>query len=150
LAEAVVVKTQKQQVAQLVARPMEIVEYQRQHCQCVHCGQVSASAWDAEMLPGQDLGIKLQSLLGWLGNYAHLPYEKQQELLWELGEIEVGVGTLVSTNQRVPEGIVPAVTQLETKSKQVLVLCSLEDNNGGIFSNILIPYPLILVDNREG
>jgi transposase len=114
LAEAAVVKTQKQQVAQLVARPIEIVEYQRQHCQCVHCGQVSAPAWDAQMLPGQDLGIKLQSLLGWLGNYAHLPYEKQQELLWELGEIEVGVGTLVTTNQRVQEGIVPSVTQLET------------------------------------
>lgn len=66
------------------------------------------------MIPGQDLGIKLQSLLGWLGTYAHLPYEKQQELLWELGEIEVGVGTLVTTNQRVQKGIVPSITQLET------------------------------------
>jgi len=114
LAETAVVKTEKQQVAQLVARPIEIVEYHRQHCQCVHCGQVSAAAWDSEMIPGQDLGIKLQGLLGWLGTYAHLPYEKQQELLWELGEIEVGVGTLVTTNQRVQKGIVPSVTQLET------------------------------------
>jgi transposase len=36
------------------------------------------------MIPGQDLGVKLQGLLGWLGNYAHLPYEKQQELLIDL------------------------------------------------------------------
>jgi transposase len=109
-----VIKTEKQQVAQLVARPIEIVEYHRQHCQCAHCGLVSVEAWDSEMIPGQDLGIKLQGLLGWLGTYAHLPYEKQQELLWELGEIEVGVGTLVTTNQRVQKGIVPSVTQLET------------------------------------
>ena len=114
LVETTVVKTEKQQVAQLVARPIEIVEYHRQHCQCVHCGQVSAASWDSEMIPGQDLGIKLQGLLGWLGTYAHLPYEKQQELLWELGEIEVGVGTLVTTNQRVQKGIVPSITQLET------------------------------------
>ncbi len=108
-----VVKTEKQQVAQLVAHPLEIVEYQRQHCQCGHCGEVNVAQWDSEMIPGQDLGIKLQGFLGWLGNYAHLPYEKQQELLWELGEIEVGVGTLVTTNQRVNQGIVPSVTQLE-------------------------------------
>lgn len=113
-----VVKTEKQQVAQLVARPLEIVEYQRQHCQCGHCGQVSAAEWDSEMIPGQDLGIKLQGLLGWLGNYAHLPYEKQQELLWELGEIEVGVGTLVTTNQRVETAIEPSVKQLETWIQQ--------------------------------
>jgi transposase len=112
--QTAVIKTEKQQVAQLVARPIEIVEYHRQHCQCAHCGQVSAAPWDSEMIPGQDLGIKLQGLLGWLGTYAHLPYEKPQELLWELGEIEVGVGTLVTTNQRVQRGIVPSVTQLET------------------------------------
>jgi transposase len=54
-----VIKTEKQQVAQLVARPIEIVEYHRQHCQCAHCGLVSVEAWDSEMIPGQDLGIKL-------------------------------------------------------------------------------------------
>jgi len=35
----------------------------------------------------------LQSLLVWLGNYGHLSYEKQQELLQELGQIAVGTGT---------------------------------------------------------
>jgi len=31
------VAVQVQQVAQLVLRPIEIVEYQRQSCQCSHC-----------------------------------------------------------------------------------------------------------------
>ena len=64
-------------------------------------------------MPGQDLGIKLQGLLGWLGNYGHLPYKKQQELLWELGGIEVGLGTLVASNQRISAAIKPSVTELE-------------------------------------
>lgn len=64
------------------------------------------------MIPGQDLGIRLQAFLGWMGNYGHLPYGKQQEMLWELGEIEIGVGTLVTTNQRVDQAIYPAVSEL--------------------------------------
>ena len=59
------------------------------------------------------MGIKLQGLLGWLGNYGHLPYAKQQELLWELGKIEVGIGTLVASNQRISEAIKPSISELE-------------------------------------
>ena len=64
------------------------------------------------MMLGQDLGVKLQAFLGWLGNYGHLPYEKQQEMLWELGKIEIGIGTLVNTLQRLEEVIKPHVEQL--------------------------------------
>ena len=71
-----------------------------------------AADWSAKIIPGQDLGVKLQAFLGWLGNYGHLPYEKQQEMLWELGEIEIGLGTLVTTNQRVEQAISPSVTDL--------------------------------------
>ena len=38
--------------------------------------------------------------------------EKQQELVWELGEITIGTGTLSATNQRVAEAIEPAVEVL--------------------------------------
>ena len=75
------------------------------HLQCVWETQT------ADLLPeivlGQDIGIRLQAFLGWINNNGYLPYEKQQELLWELGQIEIGVGTLVATN----EGIDGAVAQ---------------------------------------
>ena len=64
------------------------------------------------MIPGQDLGVKLQAFLGWLGNYGHLPYQKQQEMLWELGKIEIGMGQRVNTNQRLFSAIKPHVEQL--------------------------------------
>ena len=106
------VKVDSQQVAQLVDKPIEVVEYHRYHCQCSECGTMTAADWEPKMIPGQDLGVKLQAFLGWLGNYGHLPYEKQQEMLWELGEIEIGLGTLVTTNQRVEKAINPSVEQL--------------------------------------
>jgi transposase len=105
-------KVETQQVAQLVERPIEVVEYHRYHCQCNCCGAVSVAPWSPKIIPGQDLGVKLQAFLGWLGNYGHLPYEKQQEMLWELGKIEIGLGTIVKTNQRVEEAINPSVKQL--------------------------------------
>jgi len=79
-----------QQVAQLVERPIEIVEYQRHSCQCAHCGQTHTAPWPSSIVPGQDMSVNLQALLVWLGNYGHLSYEKQQELLKEIGGIDVG------------------------------------------------------------
>ncbi len=111
------IKVETQQVAQLVENPIEIVEYHRHHCQCTKCGVVTPASWSNQMIPGQDLGVRLQGFLGWLGNYGHLPYEKQQELLWELGKIEIGVGTLVTTNQRVETAINPSVQKLSEWGK---------------------------------
>jgi transposase len=93
------IKVETQQVAQLVEHPIEIVEYHRYTCVCEQCGNSQAADWSEELVPGQDLGIRLQGFLGWVNNYGHLSYEKQQELLWELGKIEIGVGLLVATKQ---------------------------------------------------
>lgn len=112
------VAVQVQQVAQLVERPIEVVEYQRQSCQCVHCGEVHIAAWPQSIVPGQDLGVRLQALLVWLGNYGHLSYEKQQQLLRDKGDIEIGVGTLQATNQRLFEAVHPAVNELRNWVQQ--------------------------------
>jgi transposase len=108
------INVEVQQVAQLVANPIEIVEYHRHHCQCTHCGTSCSATWSDEMIPGQDLGVRLQALLGWLGNYAHMPYAKMRELLFELGGIDIGEGTLVATNERVAQAIEPPVKALGT------------------------------------
>ena len=103
---------QRQQVAQLVASPIEVVEYLRHTLSCAHCGQTHTAAWPASIVPGQDLSVELQAMLVWLGNYGHLSYEKQQELLRELGDIDIGVGTLQATNARMAEAVVGSVDEL--------------------------------------
>lgn len=105
-------KLEIQQVAQLVANPIEIVEYHRHHAQCTHCGKMSAAEWSEEIIPGQDLGVRLQALIGWLGNYVYVPYAKIRELLFELGQIDIGEGTLVATNERVAQAIEKPVETL--------------------------------------
>ncbi len=104
-----------QQVAQFVANPIEIVEYHRHYNQCTRCGTSCAADWSQEMIPGQDLGVRLQALIGWLGNYGHMPYAKIRELLLELGQIDIGEGTLVATNERVAQAIEPPVEALGNK-----------------------------------
>jgi len=101
-----------QQVARLVERPIEVVEYQRHSCQCACCAQVIAAPWAQEVVPGQDMSVGLQALLVWLGNLGHLSYEKQQELIWELGQIDIRVGTLQATNSRMAAGVAKPVASL--------------------------------------
>jgi transposase len=112
LSEAISFQTQ--QVACLVAKPIEVVEYQTQSCKCLECGGIVRGSLPEGIVPGQDLNINLQSLLVWLGNYGHLSYKKQQELVWELGGIDIGTGTLQKTNQRVAEAVKPAIDDLWT------------------------------------
>lgn len=112
------IAVERQQVAQLVACPIEVVEYQRQTCACVNCGQSHTAAWPKGIVPGQDLSVGVQALLVWLGNYGHLSYEKQQEFLWELGSINIGVGTLVATNARMAGAVKGSVNQLREWVKQ--------------------------------
>jgi len=75
-------------------------------------------SWPQTIVPGQDLGVSLQALLVWLGNYGHLSYEKQQELLRELGDIDIGVGTLQATNARMAMAVEESVKQLREWVKQ--------------------------------
>jgi transposase len=107
------VKVEIQQVANLVERPIEIVEYHRHTCVCQQCGNEKTADWSPDLVPGQDIGIRLQAFLGWINNYGHLPYQKQQELLWELGQIEIGVGTLVTTNERIDNAVDKSVNSLK-------------------------------------
>ena len=82
------------------------------HLECPNCQKIANDNWSPQIIPGQDLGVKLQRLLGWLGNYGRLPYEKQQESLWQLGRIKIEVGTLVTTNQRISQAINKSVSHL--------------------------------------
>jgi len=72
----------------------------------------------ARNITGTSIGIRLQAFLGWINNYGHLSYEKQQELLWELGKIEIGVGTLVATNERIESAVTQSIDLLKEWVKQ--------------------------------
>lgn len=105
-------------VAQLVERPIEIVEYQQVRRICGQCGVRVAGELTEGVIPGQDLSAKLQGLLTWLGHYGHLSYAKQQEWLWEFAQIYVGTGTLEATSRRVAEATLQPVEALREWIRQ--------------------------------
>ena len=100
-------------VAQLVERPIEIVEYRQVRRVCQHCGTQTAGKLPENIIPGLDLSANLQGMLAWLGHYAHLSYAKQQEWLREFGKIEVGLGTLEATTRRVAVAVSSPVEELK-------------------------------------
>jgi transposase len=100
-------------VAQLVERPIEIVEYRQVRRVCRHCGTQTAGELPSHIIPGLDLSANLQGMLAWLGHYAHLSYAKQQEWLLQFGKIEVGLGTLEATTRRVAAAVSSPVEELK-------------------------------------
>lgn len=46
------------------------------------------------------------------------PMKNNQVLLWELGQVEIGLGTLVSTNERIQKAIEPSIIELSNWVKQ--------------------------------
>lgn len=113
---------QSRQVACLVERPVEIVEYQRYRCQCQECGQQEEPEWPQHLIAGQDMDARLQALLGWLGHRVHLSYEAQQELLEEWTGQQWSVGTLVKVKERVAAAIMPSVQAAWQQMRQEAVV----------------------------
>jgi transposase len=116
--EKAVVREHRQVVAQLVERPIEVVEYRQKCTHCKDCGQKVVAPLPQDVVPGQDLGVSLQAMLGWMSHYGHLSYEKQQEWLREIGGIEVGVGTLQATTQRLSEAVKGSIQSLQDWVKE--------------------------------
>jgi transposase len=99
------------QTARLREKPIEVVEYQQHQCRCQNCSTVVWGEMPGDVIGEQDLEANLQAMLVWLGTYAHMSYEKQQEWLEQMG-VEIGTGTLVATTERVAESIKGKVEEL--------------------------------------
>jgi Transposase DDE domain/Transposase IS66 family len=111
--EGEVLGVRAQEVAQLAEHLIEIVRYERAICKCRRCGSREVAELRSTVVEGQDLGVSLQGMLVWLSHYGHLFYEKQEEWLWELGRIRVGLGTLQATIRRVAAAVKPSVDDLQ-------------------------------------
>ena len=75
------VTTRNYQVAQLVKRPIEVVEYQQVRRFCCQCGEQVSGELPELVIPGQDVSANLQAMLVWLGHYGHLSSEYRLRLV---------------------------------------------------------------------
>lgn len=107
-------KLRGQPNSQISSQPpsADLIQYQYFTCVCAHCQQLVKAASAPGVIPGQDLGLSLQAMLGWMGNQGNLSYEKQQEWLMEFAGIQIGVGTLCATNGRVARAVSQPLSEL--------------------------------------
>jgi transposase len=100
------------QTARLVKNPIEIVEYEQHQCRCQSCETVVWGEMPSEVIGEQDLEASVQGMLAWLGTYAHMSYEKQQEWLVQMGVEGIGIGTLAATTERIAVSVRAKVEEL--------------------------------------
>lgn len=92
-----------------------MVEYQQHQFRCQNCETVVWGELRLDVIGEQDLEANLQGMLAWLGTYAHMSYEKQQEWLVQMGVERIGIGTmepLAATTERVAASIRAKVEEL--------------------------------------
>jgi transposase len=102
-------KVSERQVACLALQPIEVVSFSRHTCYCPHCQTTTVAPWPERLCGEQDIDIGLQSVLGWLGTYGQLSYEKQAEFVEQLCGWRPSVGTLATVNDRLAKAVAPAV-----------------------------------------
>jgi transposase len=112
------VQVKYRQVAEFVVAPIEVIEFEQQCCCCASCGTMSWGTLPSFVVGEQSLGARLQTHLVWLGGYGQLSFEKQQEWLAEFGGLEVSLGTLQATTERVADALHDIVSDLGDWVKQ--------------------------------
>lgn len=101
----------RQQVAELVSKPVEVWEYERPLYACPECGWQGRSPLPLGCREGFSYGALLSSVVGWLGYGGHLPWLKQRYLVEMVFGIPLSQGSLAKMHQWFCQSLHPAYEQ---------------------------------------
>jgi transposase len=101
----------RQQVAELVDKPVEVIEYQRSLYRCCQCGWQGRSALPVGCREDFSYGALLSSLVGWLGYGGNLPWRKQRYLVETVFGIPLSQGSLAKMHQWFAQSLQPSYEQ---------------------------------------
>lgn len=89
----------RNQIAELVERPVEVWEYQRAQYKCPSCGWQGYAALPLGCREDFSYGAVLSSVVGWLGYGGHLSWLKQRYLVETIYGIPLSQGSLSKMHQ---------------------------------------------------
>jgi transposase len=89
----------REQIAELVSKPVEVTEYERGLHQCSSCGWQGRSQLPLGCKEGFSYGGLLSSLVGWLGYGGNLTWSKQRYLLEMLLQVPISQGSLAKMHK---------------------------------------------------
>jgi hypothetical protein len=112
---------QRHQVCEIPRLEAEVVEYQCHTLTCVGCGQTNQAAWPAEMPKGR-FGFRLQAMIGYLCGRFGLSQRDVPELLANLFQVQISLGSIPAQEQRVSQAVATPVAQAQAYVQQQAVI----------------------------
>jgi transposase len=88
------------QQAELVKKPVEIVEHRSAACRCVRCGKVHYAAMPGPVERGGLLGPKLTALVGYLKGVCHASFSTIRRYFRDVLKLTISRGHLVKVVQK--------------------------------------------------
>jgi transposase len=101
----------RQQIAELVDKPVEVWEYQRPQFQCPVCGWQGYAPLPLGCREDFSYGALLSSVVGWLGYGGHLSWNKQRYLVETVFGIPLSQGSLSKMHQWFCQSLYPSYQQ---------------------------------------
>ena len=100
-----------QQVADLVDKPVEIVEYHQPKYQCEDCGCLGYAPLPWGVKAGFSYGGRLSSVIGWLGYGGNLTWHKQKYVIESIFQVPISQGSLAKMHRWFIESLEPQYQQ---------------------------------------
>jgi transposase len=94
------VEVERRQVFELPVMKLHVTEYQAQIKECPQCGQSVKATFPAVASQPVQYGPRAQAAMTYLSQYQLLPFERLQELLHDLFQMDVSQGTLNNVLKR--------------------------------------------------
>lgn len=101
----------RQQVAELVERPVQIWEYERPKYRCMECGWSGYGPLPWGVKEGFSYGAKLSSVIGWLGYGGNLTWHKQIFVVESIFKVPISQGSLAKMHQWFQASLEPSYQQ---------------------------------------
>jgi transposase len=100
------------QQAELVERPVEIVEYQAGAYRCVGCGKIHYAPLPSKVEEGGLIGLKLTALVGYLKGVCHASFSTIRKFLRDVLKLTISRGQLVKVINKAAAAMEQAYEQL--------------------------------------
>lgn len=100
------------QQVELVARPVEIVEYQAGACRCVRCGKIHYATLPPQVAQSGLIGPKLTSLVAYLKGVCHASFSTIRRFFRDVLKLSVSRGQLAKVIHKTAVAMAGAYEQL--------------------------------------
>jgi transposase len=104
----------EEQVYEFVPKPVIVTQYNRGGGYCAKCGEVKYASLPKGVIEGQQLGIKLQSLLSYLKGGFGASYSEIASFSKDVLNVKVSTGTICNVVMRMSEALKPAHDELRS------------------------------------